>query len=196
MCMYTYRVLTGVGASLVWSCDPLPKESSCRVVWSEPYPLKSPLPASMVADAPPKKKRRLEMLISAMKCSEETQDHFDMVECGHAFCLGVAMEEQLPGTTAVLVVHWQTMGEARSRELTQVQLTTKSGCSGELSIDEKCLSLWNGEILPHSLCPSPSSMPHPLFFTLPRKLALFQGLWLCLVMKNFTLKMSKTLYAS
>lgn len=187
MCMCTYRVLTGVGASLVWSCDPLPKESSCRVIWSEPYPLKSQAlpPSLVVADAPPKKKRRLEVLISAMKCSEETQD-FDPVECGHAFCLGVATEEQLPGTTAVLVVHWWTTGEAHSGELTRVQLTTRSVCSGELSIDEKCLSLWNGEILPpSSLCPTPS-------ISLP---LLFQGLWLCLVMINFILKMSKILCA-
>ncbi len=156
------RVLTGVGACLlVQSCDPSPRESSCRVVWSEastlqPPPsqvtptLQPPSPSSS-AQPPPEKRRRLEVLMSALDSSsserqQQARCDFEPVPHGCAFCLSVATEDWSLGTPAAVMGFWCKDGteETCSGELTQVEITTSAIRGGELSIDERCLSSWNG----------------------------------------------------
>ena len=147
-------MLTGVGASiLVKSHDPSPKESSCRVVWTDPGAHQSSIPpsfASAAADAPPMKKRRLELLTSVLEDLDRARDGCDLepIQHDHTFCLGVATEERSLGAPAIVIALWRKEGEedTYSEELAHLQLTEKSICNGELAIDERCFNLWNGKI--------------------------------------------------
>ena len=55
------------------------------------------------------------------------------------------MERVILEAPATLVMHWRMNGEACSEEVDRLTLTAKSVCTGELSIDQHCLSLWDGE---------------------------------------------------
>ena len=141
------------------SCDPLPRESTCKIVWSEE---KSKIPPSLsnIANSPPEKRRRLELLVSAMDSRNETTESqfhiIEPVEPGTSFCLMLVTDEGIPGSEVVVVGLWRKEGmdEMQTEELTRVKLTSKLICSGELSIDHRCLGLWNGE----SILPLPSSL--------------------------------------
>lgn len=138
------------------------KKSTCRVVWSEI--LEDKLPPSFVlesSDFPPKKRRRLEMLASDLEMgslmAEVTTGQccdLEPIRPNQSFCLGVATGAWCPGAEATVVGFWRKDSAevaVQTGELTRVQLTTRSVCSGELSIDEHCLSLWNGESSPPHL---------------------------------------------
>lgn len=143
-----------MGASiLVKSHDPSPQESSCRVVWTDPGAHQSSIPpsfASTAADAPPMKKRRLELLTSVLENMDMSRVgcDFEPLQHEHTFCLGVATGERSLGAPATIIAFWRKEGEEEtcSEELTHLQLTAKSVCNGELSIDERCLNLWNGKL--------------------------------------------------
>lgn len=102
-----------------------------------------------IANAPPMKRRRLELLRSALDCSDRTHDQcdFEPIQHDHAFCLGVATEEITLGAPATIVGFWWKEGVEGvcSEDLAQVQLTAKCIRSGELSIEERCLNQWDGE---------------------------------------------------
>jgi hypothetical protein len=96
------------------------------------------------------KKRRLELLASVIENTDKTyvnQSDFEPIPHDHTFCVGVAMEGRPLDAPATIMAFWrkEKSEETCSEELTQLKLTAKSICNGELCIDEKCLNLWNGK---------------------------------------------------
>ncbi len=153
-----FRLLTGVGASVMssGSCDPLPRESTCKVVWSE---RKSEIPPTLsnALNSPPEKRRRLELLVSAMDSRNETTENrfcdFDPVESGLSFCLTLVTDRDALGSELVVAGSWRREGVEgmQTEELTRVKLTTRQMCSGELAIDHRCLAQWNGKTHPQKI---------------------------------------------
>ena len=167
------------------SCDLLPRESTCKVVWTEFQAKVPPSFSRPDADSPPKKRRRLELLASAVDSTEYIPCGFEPVEPDLSFCLAVVTDGGSPGSEIVVVGLWQKkdVNVTVTEELTRVRLTPKAMCSGELTIDDCCLSLWNGTK------PSPLCICDCLFFKgqgrylvivtfKPRKLKISPAYWL------------------
>ena len=125
------------------------------MVWREPLEPQVPAflkAAATDASSPPKKRLRYEVVTSALQSPDSSKGAglgqsscCEPLQPDQVFCVGVAAKGVCPGARATVCGSWCKEGKVQTAELVRVQLDVRLVSTGELTVDEQCLQLWDGE---------------------------------------------------